>query len=274
MIIAIANNKGGVAKTTTTANLASKLSESHTVLMVDLDPQGNLADFFGLRANVFRSSNPDGPCISKLITGKATLKQSIIPADRSEDDIPRPNLFLIPASQELEYTAEELLVQDFASRRSNRRSVSIDDILTHYLTPATQAFDYILIDCPPKLDTLKLTVYRFAQYVIVPVKTDHISVTGAVQHTKDLAELHTAGDVTAQLAFIVPTMHDRRQILAQQMLDGLLQTYGPSRVTEPIPQSVKVKESPAANGRSLFEYAPKSAPALAFLDLVNKVKAL
>lgn len=275
MILAVANNKGGVAKTTTAANLASKLSENHTVLLVDIDPQGNLADFFGLRSKVFDSRNtPDGLCISNLLTGKATLKQSIIPADRSADGVPRPNLYLIPASRELEYTAEELLVQDFVGRRSKRGQIPIDDILEHYLSPAVKAFDFIIIDCPPKLDTLKLAVYRFANYVIVPVKTDHISVTGAVQHTKDLAELRSTGDVSAELAFIVPTMHDGRQILAQQMLDGLIDTYGPGAVTAPVPQSVKVKESPAAGGRSLFEYAPRSAPADAYLDLVQRVRAL
>lgn len=273
--IAIANNKGGVAKTTTAGNLASELAKNANVLLIDIDPQGNLAEFFGLRADVYHpTQNKDGACISKLLTNKASIRESIVPADRAADDLPRPNLFLIPASRELEFTAEELLVSDFMNQRSRRANVSLDDILSHYLAQAAKVFDYVIIDCPPKLDTLKLAVYRFAQQVIVPVKTDYISVAGAVQHTQDLAQLRQAGDITADLLFIVPTMFDTRQVLAGQMLASLQQTYGRQRVTQPIPNSVRVKESPAAGGRSLFEYAPDSTPAQAYRDLVHKVQAV
>ena len=275
MIVAIANNKGGVAKTTTSGNLASKMAENRNVLLVDLDPQGNLAEFLGLRPQVYHPErNPDGPCLSKLLTGRASLRDSILSADRPDDGLPRPNLYLLPASRQLEFTAEELLVQDFVNRRSQRNHVSIEDLLSYHLGPAQKVFDTIIIDCPPKLDTLKLAVYRFAHKVVVPVKTDYISVAGAVQHTKELATLRSSGDVTAELAFIVPTMFDRRQILSTQMLDSLTATYGRGRVTAPIPNAVKVKESPAAGGRSLFEYAPNSPAADAYFDLVQKVQKL
>ena len=207
MIIAIANNKGGVAKTTTSGNLASKLwPRSRNVLLVDLDPQGNLAEFLGLRpqlypsptttqtAPVSPSSSPAGPpCAirSSRPIGRMTVCH-------------RPNLYLLPASRQLEYTTEELLVQDFVNRRSQRNHVPIEDLLNHHLGPAQKVFDTIIIDCPPKLDTLKLAVYRFAQKVIVPVKTDYISVAGAVQHTKELATLRSAGDVTCRARLYRP----------------------------------------------------------------------
>ena len=280
-IYAVANQKGGVAKTSTACNLAYGLSQklmrngapTGSVLLVDIDPQGNVADFFGLRQQVYDPNrNPDGPCISKLLTGNATLKQSILSADRPEDGVHRPNLFIIPASLELEYAAEELLINDFVgARRGNRKAVSLNDIFNHYLAEAKRVFDFIIIDCPPKLDTLKVPIYRFAESIIVPVKTDHISVVGAVQHTQDIAELRRAGEITAQVAYIVPTMHDGRQVLARQMLASLQNTYGAQRVIAPIPNSVKVKESPAAGGLSVFEYAANSDPARAYQNLVEVI---
>ncbi len=280
-IYAVANQKGGVAKTTTACNLGYGLSRklmsngkpTGSVLLVDIDPQGNVADFFGLRHLVFDPTrNPSGRCISKLLTGKASLRQSILSADRTEEGLPRPNLFIIPASIELEYAAEELLLNDFmGQRRGSRKATPLSDIFSSYLAEAVNVFDYIIIDCPPKLDTLKIPVYRFATQIIVPVKTDHISVVGAVQHTQDIAELRRAGEISAQVAYIVPTIHDRRQVLARQMLESLQQTYGANRVVEPIPNSVRVKESPAAGGLSVFEYAPGTDPAQAYQNLVEVI---
>lgn len=212
--------------------------------------------------------------MSQLLTGKRELEDVIVPTDRETDGLPRPHLYLIPASRELEYTAEELLVSDFMNQRSKRNAIALDNVLAYYLARASDVFNYVILDCPPKLDTLKLAVYRFAQQVIVPVKTDYISVAGAVEHTQEMAKLKQAGSISAELLYILPTMFDTRQVLATQMLHSLQQTYGHHRVATPIPNSVSVKESPAANGQSLFEYAPNSVPAQAYLDLAHKVQAV
>ncbi len=253
-ILAIANNKGGVAKTTTAANLAHGLAQKFIVngqptggvLLIDLDPQGNLADFFGVRTKVYHSEkNPGGKCVSFL---------------------------LIPASRELEYATEELLNADYAAaRRPGKEHVPINQILSHRLTGANGVFNYIIIDCPPKLDVLKNAVYDFAHAVIVPTKTDYISIVGAVQHTEDLYNLRETMGLKAQLAFVLPTMVSPRQIMDRQMYDDLINTYGAARIARPIPLSVKVKESPGAGGQSLFEYAPDSEPAVAYRDLVRRV---
>lgn len=282
-VIAVANNKGGVSKTTTACNLAAGLARTFLdkkgeptggVLIVDLDPQGNVADFFGVRAKVFHDErNRDGMCISYLLKGDISLRDSIIPLDRPDDGLPRPNLFLIPASRELEYAAEDLLNQDYAaSRRPGRGHVPLNDILSHRLEGAMGAFNYIIIDCPPKLDIFKNAVYNFADYVIVPTKADYISVVGAVQHTEDLEYMREHMKVKARVAFVVPTMVNKRQVMDRQMRHDLVKTYGANRVATPIPMSVKVKESPGAGGQSLFEYAPGTAPAEAYMDLVHKVR--
>jgi chromosome partitioning protein len=281
MIIAVANNKGGVAKTTTAANLAHGLANKFIVngqptggvLLIDLDPQGNLADFFGVRPQVYHAeNNPTGKCVSFLLKGQASLKESIIPLDRAGEGLPRPNLYLIPASRELEYATEELLNADYAaSRRPGQSHVSINQVLSHRLASVNGVFNYVIIDCPPKLDVLKNAVYDFAQFVIVPTKTDYISIVGAVQHTQDLYNLREKMGLKAQLAFVVPTMISSRQLMDRQMYDDLINTYGAARIARPIPLSVKVKESPGAGGQSLFEYAPDSEPALAYQDLVRRV---
>ncbi|MCI0397500.1 MAG: ParA family protein [Chloroflexi bacterium] len=284
IVIAVANNKGGVSKTTTACNLADGLARTFIVdskptggvLLIDLDPQGNAADFFGVRQAVYdQERNPSGKCVSFLLKGEVSLKASIVPLDRSAEGLPRPNLFLIPASRELEYAAEDLLNQDYAAaRRPNRDHVPLNNVLSHRLASAIGPFNYIIIDCPPKLDILKNAVYNFADYVIVPTKPDYISVVGAVQHTEDLYRLREQLGVKARVAFVLPTMVSDRQVMDRQMQHDLIKTYGRNRVARPIPLSVKVKESPGAGGQTLFEYAPDSPPALAYLDLVKKVKVL
>lgn len=281
-VIAVANNKGGVSKTTTACNLADGLARkligadgkaTDAVLLVDLDPQGNAADFFGVRGRVYDPEEKrDGACVSFLLTGEASLRDSIVPLDRSAEGLPRPNLFLIPASRELEYAVEGLLHDDYmASRRPGASHVPLNDVLSHRLAQAVGFFKFIILDCPPKLDVLKNAVYNFADEVIVPTRADYMSVVGAVQHTQDLDFLRQEMKVKARISYVLPTMVSKRQVLDRKMRHELTEAYGRSHIATPIPLSVKVKESPSAGGRSLFEYAPDSEPAMAYMDLVQRI---
>lgn len=283
-VIAVANNKGGVAKTTTAVNLADGLARrllgpdsrprGH-VLLIDLDPQGNVADAMGVRDRVHDpEDNRSGPCVSFLLLGQRTLRESILSLDRAGDGLPRPNLFLIPASRRLEKTTDELIIRDYAESRkkpAERMYPLLDDVLVERLAPAMDLFRYIIIDCPPKLDVLKSAVYRFADRVIVPTKPDFLSVQGAVQHTEDLGELTGDGSVKAKLAYIVPSMVNLRQVMDQQMMVSLMKTYGRARISAPVPQAVVVKESAGRGGRTLMEYAPESPAARAYQHLVERV---
>lgn len=281
-VIAVANNKGGVAKTTTAVNLADMLARrligsdgkpTGHVLLVDLDPQGNVADALGVRTQVYdRNLNPNGPCISFLLIGTKTLRESVIPLDRKSEGLPRPNLFLVPASRRLESMTRELLAREFSdAQNSPREYPPLDDLLGVRLAPAMDVFRYIIIDCPPKLDTLKRTVYRFADRVIVPTKPDFLSVEGAVQHTEDIEKLLEDKLVKAQIAYIVPSMVHPRQIMDQQMMVALLKAYGRKRLAAPVPQSVVVKESSGRGGQTLMEYAPDSPAAQAYQHLAERV---
>lgn len=282
VVIAVANNKGGVGKTNSTCNLAYGLSrklidtdgnQTGAVLIVDLDPQGNAADFFGVRPLVrHERTNPDGPCLGQLLLGRMGLKSSIIHLHRPGDGLDRRNLYLLPASHELERITMQLVGMDtLAKSFKDTGGIPLDHALEHYLEPAKSVFDFILLDCPPKLDALKRAVYHFADRVIVPTQLDNLSVTGAVQHTNDMAELREKEGVKAQIAYVLPTRVPHRQRMAEQMYKQLVRFYGRNVVAFPIPESVKVKESPGAGGQSLFEYAPDSAPAIAYQKLVDKV---
>lgn len=272
-IIAVANNKGGVAKTTTAGNLADGLARSMIrdgkatgrVLAIDLDPQGNLADFFGVRRSIGTR------CIGELLVGRQSLKEVVMPLDRSGEDLPRPNLFLIPASTALESTAQELVMRQMIP--AYRDTLDLDTVLRDVLSPILPHFEYVILDCPPKLDVLKRAVYNLADEVVVPVKADHISLIGARQHTNDLVALKEGKNgrkFQARLVAILPTMVPTRQVLARQTIQ-VMKRYYRDLVADPVPDSVLVKESPATNGRTLFEYAPDSPPAQAYLSLVRRI---
>jgi chromosome partitioning protein len=147
----------------------------------------------------------------------------------------------------------------------------LDTILSDRLERIRHNFDFIVIDCPPNLDTLKRAVYQFADEVVVPVKVDRLSAIGAQQHTDDIVRMIREYDLKVRISYIVPTMMRARQVLAEQTLEMLRSRYGDGRVVTPIPESVYIKEGPAAGGLTVFEYSPGSAPAEAYQELVDKV---
>jgi chromosome partitioning protein len=274
-VYAVVNRKGGVGKTTTAVTLghglARKIAGRGHVLIIDLDPQGNVAHSLGLSLNGRQD-------IASVLTGDLPAEEAILSADRQTDNGPsRPNLWVLPATDALANAKLTLVtnaalssVLDQFGGRDGRRTVATDELLRTYLSKAVAAFDYILLDCPPSLDMLSTAVYHFADEAIVPVKVDFLGVGGAARHTQNIIDAQARG-IDIKVGWIVPTFVRARELLARQMLEALVAGYGQSRVADPIPQSVAVEQAPAAGGQTLFEYAPDSGAAEAYWKLVERV---
>jgi chromosome partitioning protein len=272
-IYAVVNRKGGVGKTTTAVTLGHGLArliegKGH-VLIVDLDPQGNVTTSLGLATN--------GKDIAGVLTGDVPVEQAIMHADRGQEGGPsRPNLWVLPASDALADAKLSLVtnaalnsVMDQFGGRTGK-AVPTNQLLQTHLAKAVGTFDYIILDCPPSLDMLGTAIYHFADEAIVPVKVDYLGVGGTARHTQDIIEAQARG-IDIRVGVIVPTFVRAREILARQMLQALIDSYGKSRVAVPIPQSVVIEQAPAAGGLTLFEYAANSIPAQAYWRLVEKV---
>jgi chromosome partitioning protein len=275
-VYTVENRKGGVAKTTTAVTLAAGLAQrlqangNGRVLLVDLDPQGDAARALGL--------DPGGRCISYVLTGAGTLRDNVMSADRVEGGGPsRPNLFLLPASDNLREAKETLLSQltvnmvmsQIRGRNNGGDVVPMVEILDERLGPAKEVFDYIILDCPPTLDMLQEAVHKFADAAIVPVKADFHSTSAAGRHTRNILDDQASG-ISISIKAVVPTFVDGRLRLTRSMLEQLTKTYG-SLVTAPIPNTVKVAEAPASGGQTVIEYAPDSPASVAYWDLVDLI---
>jgi chromosome partitioning protein len=272
-IYAVVNRKGGVGKTTTAVTLGHGLARliegrGH-VLIVDLDPQGNVTTSLGLATN--------GKDMAGVLTGEVPVEEAILHADRGQANGPtRPNLWVLPASDALADAKLSLVtnaalssvLDQFGGRTAP--VVPTNQLLQTYLAKAVATFDYVILDCPPSLDMLGTAVYHFADEAIVPVKVDYLGVDGTARHTQDIIQAQARGS-DIRVGVIVPTFVRAREILARQMLQALIESYGRSRVAVPIPQSVVIEQAPAAGGLTIFEYAADSVPAKAYWRLVEKV---
>lgn len=273
-VLAVTSYKGGVGKTTTAVSLAHglarKMSEEGrkgSVLLLDLDPQAHCAPALGLR--------PQG-CVGDLLLGAAAPEDVIVPADRSHDGGPaRPNLYLLPATSRLLRVQSSLLARAAGEgllqqlgRPAADNPAPLSGLLAHRLREVQQVFAFIVVDYPSPLDLLWQTVYHLSDDVVLPVKVDYLSVKGlGLAFSSEGNPSHLG----AKLRVILPTFMYRRRILARQMLQELSRRFGAQRVADPVPASVRLAEAPAAGGQTIFEYAPGSAPARAYRQLVERV---
>lgn len=306
-VLAIVNRKGGVAKTTTAINLAHGLSrkllrrvdasqleqvqeslgDSVTtdrifqyqefyyfitghVLLVDFDAQGHCVRGLGI--------DPGRADVGEVLSSQQHISQAVIPADRSEDGYPRPNLWLLPSSDNLE-RAKEIIRRHTYGRNIAQFGLLAGDsdinrellgILQDSLGLAIERFSYIILDCPPALDAFTQAVYRFSDAAIVPVKADYFSMAGTDLHLANIQEAQLRG-IDIRIHTIVPTFYVQRQRLDKQMLEALKNTYG-NRVSEPIPRSQAVAEAPAY-GQTIFEMDPRyqNPATTAYQALVDRV---
>jgi chromosome partitioning protein len=246
-IIAVANQKGGVGKTTTTINLATALAAvKQRVLIIDLDPQGNASTGLAVEHRDRSISSYD-----VLING-ATLQQA-----RRTTNIPR--LDIVPSGMDLSGAEIELVEYDNRERR-----------LQQALNNLPEDVDYVLVDCPPSLGLLTLNALVAADAVLVPLQCEFFALEGISHLVRTIKRVKKAFNPLLEIQGIVLTMYDKRNNLSSQVASDVREFFGDKVYTTVIPRNVKVSEAPS-HGKPVLVYDMQCAGAQAYLNLAGEV---
>jgi chromosome partitioning protein len=247
-VIAIANQKGGVGKTTTAINLAGALEEEgYRILCIDMDPQANLTAGLGINLNTVDKSMAD-----VLADGRSTLTDVIRPTESAGIDI-------APANIDLASTEGELFT-----------ALGREQVLRDALETQVAVYDYVLIDCPPNLGLLTVNGLVAANSVIIPVQTQYYAMKGLNNLVKVINMIRMKLNRDLRILGLLPTFYDGRTNLARDMLDEL-RVIGAQHVFSSIVRNtVKLGEAPLA-GRPITSYAGTSEAARTYRELAREV---
>ena len=252
-IITLANQKGGVGKTTTAINLATALAAiGERVLIVDLDPQGNASTGLGISRNDRAVSSYD------LIVGDANVAQAAVMTDV-------PNVAIVPSTLDLLGAESALLNQPDRAFRLRHAFKQISALAID-----GQAISYILIDCPPSLNLLTINALVAADAVLVPMQCEFFALEGLSQLLQTIEQIRTTLNPRLSIQGVVMTMFDRRNSLSEQVLADVRQTMGNLVYETVIPRNVRLSEAPSY-GKPALLYDLKCAGSQAYLRLATEV---
>ena len=246
-IIAIANQKGGVGKTTTCINLAASLAATHrNVLLIDLDPQGNATMGSGIDKNDIEATTCD------LLLGEVSLADLVMKNDEVEYDI-------LPGNGDL--TVAEVALMDMPNRERKLREALVD---------VHDQYDYILIDCPPSLNMLTLNALVAANSVMIPMQCEYYALEGLSALMETVESIRSTVNPGLQIEGLLRTMYDPRNNLANDV-SGQLLLHFPKKVYRTIiPRNVRLAEAPS-HGIPVLNYDKSSRGALAYLALAGEI---
>lgn len=249
-VFAIANQKGGVGKTTTTINLAAYLAEAgRKTLVIDLDPQSNTTTGLGVDPHHL------GASIYEVLVSNSTPAQDAIKQDVS------PNLSLLPAKVDLYAADIELVYMDDRERR-----------LKQALAPVKANYDYILIDCPPSLGLLTVNALTLADGVILPLQCEYFALEGMQQLLNTIKLVRDRLNPQIALFGVVLTMYDPRTKLANEIVQEIKDHFAREKFDTIVGRNVRLAEAPSY-GLTILQHDPRSPGALAYKSLAEEVIA-
>ncbi|WP_090145794.1 ParA family protein [Leucobacter manosquensis] len=251
-IITVSNQKGGVGKTTTTVNLAAALARrGATVLVIDMDPQGNASTALGV------PHRPEITSIYDVLLGDDTIPDALQPTSDHE------NLWCVPSTINL--AGAEIELVSLVAREQRLRTA-----LQTFLAESERKYHYVFIDCPPSLGLLTVNAFVAADEVLIPIQTEYYALEGLSQLLGNIQLIQKHLNPGLRISTILLTMYDARTNLAQEVA-GEVRAHFPEQVLSAIvPRSVRISEAPSY-GQTVHAYDGASIGALAYLEAAAEI---